>query len=100
MVIVGGSFEMDPGQRQQFLDGRLEMMRVSRGEAGCIEYTFAPDPVTPGRVVLFERWESQAALDAHLVALRAGPMPDDSAIGPIRSTVTIYDVSGERKLAR
>ena len=100
MVIVGGTFDMEPGQREQFLAGRIEMMRVSRGETGCIEYTFAPDPVEPGRVVLFERWESQAALDAHLVALRAGPMPDDSSIGPIRSSVTIYDVSGERKLGR
>jgi hypothetical protein len=100
MVIVGGTFEMEPGQREQFLAGRLEMMRVSRGEEGCIEYTFAPDPIEAGRVVLFERWESQEALDAHLVALRAGPMPDDSGIGPIRSSVTIYEVSGERKLAR
>lgn len=100
MVIVGGTFEMEPGQRQQFLESRVEMTRVSRGEAGCLEYTFAPDPIEPGRVVLFERWESQEALDAHLVALRAGPMPDDSGIGPITSSVTIYDVSGERKLGR
>ena len=100
MVIVGGTFEMEPGQREQFLARRLEMMRVSRGEAGCLEYTFAPDPIEPGRVVLFERWESQVALDAHLVALRAGPMPDDSGVGPIRSSVTIYNVSGERKLGR
>lgn len=98
MVIVGGTFAMEPGQRQQFLDSRLEMTRVSRGEPGCLEYTFAPDPIDPGRVVLFERWESREALDAHLVALRAGPMPDDSPIGPIRSSVTIYDVSGEHQL--
>lgn len=100
MVIVGGTFEMEPGRRQQFLESRVEMTRVSRGEAGCLEYTFAPDPIEPGRVVLFERWNSQEALDAHLVALRAGPMPDDSGIGPITSSVTIYDVSGESKLGR
>ena len=98
MVIVGGTFEVEPGQREQFLASRLEMTRVSRGEAGCLEYTFAPDPIDPGRVVLFERWESQEALDAHLAALRAGPPSDGSEIEPIWSSVIIYEVSGEREL--
>ena len=42
-----------------------------RDEAGCLEYTFAADPLEADRVVLFERWASQDALDAHL----AGPSP-------------------------
>ena len=46
-------------------------MRTSRGEDGCLEYTFAADPLEADRVILFERWESQAALDAHLAALAA-----------------------------
>ena len=68
MVIVGGTFEIEPGHRDQFIAGRMEMMRTSRAEAGCLEYTFAADPLDPGRVVLYERWESQAALDVHLAA--------------------------------
>ncbi|MEY2554042.1 MAG: hypothetical protein QOC57_1902, partial [Ilumatobacteraceae bacterium] len=30
MVIVGGTFEIDPNDRERFLTGRLEMMRASR----------------------------------------------------------------------
>src|SRR3954451_18346515 len=60
MVIVGGTFEIDPDQREQFLAGRAAMMRRSRAEHGCLEYSFCADPLEPARVVLFERWSSQA----------------------------------------
>ena len=70
MVIVGGRFEVNPEERDAFLAERHEIMRTSRGEDGCLEYTFAADPLEADRVILFERWESQAALDAHLAATR------------------------------
>ena len=98
MVIVGGTFEVDPSQREQFLASRLDMMRASRGEPGCLEYTFAPDPLDDGRVVLFEIWASQNDLDAHLVALRAGSQPADTGITAVTSSITLYDVAGERRL--
>jgi quinol monooxygenase YgiN len=68
-------------------------MRNSRAEDGCLEYTFAADPLEPGRVILFERWESQAALDAHLAAL-----PSTRTIEPRSTSITLYDVAGERRL--
>ena len=49
MVIVGGTFEFDADKRDPFLASRTEMMRVSRAEPGCIEYTFAADPLDPGQ---------------------------------------------------
>ena len=97
MVIVGGAFEVEPGMREQFLASREEMMRVSRAETGCLEYTFAADPLSDVRVVLFERWEDQAALDAHLVIRRASPPPAND-VTPISSEIVIYQVSGERRL--
>lgn len=94
MIIVGGTFEVDPAQRDAFLAERAERMRTSRAEAGCIEYTFAADPLEPGRVILFERWEDQASLDAHL----AGPSPA-TAIAARSMSIVLYDVAGERRLA-
>ena len=99
MVIVGGTFQVDPDQREQFISARAAMMRASRGEPGCLEYTFCADPIDPARVVLYERWASQADLDAHLAALRATP-PIEPDIEAISSSITIYDVSGERRLGR
>ena len=98
MVIVGGTFEFDPDKRDLFLASRTEMMRVSRAEPGCLEYTFCADPLDSGRVVLFERWTDQDALDAHLVVRRANPEPPETAVVSISSSIVIYDVSGERRL--
>jgi quinol monooxygenase YgiN len=98
MVIVGGTFEFDPDTRDLFLASRTEMMRVSRAEPGCLEYTFAADPLDPGRVVLFERWTDQDALDSHLVIRRADTRSSSTDVVPISSSIVIYDVSGERRL--
>ena len=93
MVIVGGEFEVDPSERDAFIAEREGAMRTSRAEAGCLEYTFAADPLAADRVVLFERWEDQAALDAHLAAFSS-----TATIAPRTASITIYDVAGERPL--
>ena len=99
MIIVGGTFELDPALREAFLAGRLEMMRASRAEPGCLEYTFSADPVEPTRVLLFERWESQEALDRHLAGLKGKPRPDPD-ITPASASIVMYDVAAERSFGR
>jgi len=98
MVIVAGSFEIKPDEREEFLAGRLDSMRASRSEPGCLEYTMSADPIDPGRVVLFERWEDQAALDAHLAAMGNAPPPSGRAVAPTSASITVYDIAGERPL--
>jgi quinol monooxygenase YgiN len=98
VVIIGGTFEVEPDQRDEFLAGRLDGMRASRAEPGCLEYTFSADPLDPGRVLLFERWASQQALDDHLSGMRDAPRSADPGVVPKAVTVTVYDVVGERPL--
>ena len=97
MVIVGGSFELEPSDRDKFVASRFEMMRTSRAEPGCLEYTFSADPIDPRRVVLFERWESQAALDTHIEKLHARA-DSPEGVQPVTSSITFFDVVGERQL--
>ena len=97
MVIVGGSFEVEPDQREEFLAGRRDAIRAARAEAGCLEYAVTADPIEADRVVLYERWADQAALDAHLVGMRQTP-PAPGGVTPKSATVIVYDVSGERNL--
>ena len=96
VIIVGGEFRLDPEQRDAFLASRIDMMERSRSEPGCLEYTFAADPLDPGRVILFERWESQEVLDEHLNGVRSRPQP--TAPAPQASSITLFDVSSERSL--
>ncbi len=99
MVIVGGWFEVDPSERDAFVAERIEGMQTSRAEHGCIEYVIAADPVDPGRAVLYERWESQADLDAHGARMRQAPRPDASTVRPTAVSIFVYDVTGERPLS-
>ena len=99
MVIVVGWFTVDPGERDAFVAGQADAIRRSRAEQGCIEYVIAADPVDPGRAVLFERWASQADLDAHLAGLASAPPTDGPRVAPSAVSIVVYDVSGERTLA-
>lgn len=97
MLVVAGTFEVDPARRDEFVESRKEAMATSRGEKGCHEYVFAPDPIDPGRVVLFERWESREDLAAHLAGMRArreGAIEPAPQVPVIRSEVLQYDISG------
>ncbi len=102
MVIVGGTFTVDPERREEFLAGQLELMRISRAEPGCLEYTFSADPLDPDRVVLFERWATQDDLDAHLRAgdarRAAGAAP--GGVTALSSSIILYEVASERPLRR
>ena len=69
MIIVQGVFQVAPANTKAFLAETVETQRISRAEPGCIEYVFAADPLEPGRIVLSERWETRALLDAHIDAL-------------------------------
>jgi quinol monooxygenase YgiN len=96
VLIVAGSFEVEPDQREEFVASRHESMQKSRSEPGNLEYTVAADPIVPNRVILFERWVDQAALDAHIAAIRSGPSPQ--GVAPKSASILIYDIAGERSL--
>ena len=92
MIIVQGVFRIAPEDRERYLADSLETQRISRGERGCIEYVFAADPLEADRVVLSERWETRADLDAHLEALAARrASAGENATGPV--SVLARDVS-------
>ncbi len=92
MLIIAGTFEVDPARRDAFLAQKEVGMRESRVEAGCIDYVLSADPLEPGRVYLFERWESKEHLAPHLARLRAAA-PDPTAV-PARSAELVqYEIA-------
>jgi quinol monooxygenase YgiN len=77
MIIVLATIELHPGKRPNFLAEFRQIVPKVRAEAGCSEYFPAIDTVSglpvqgPARddiVVVVEKWESVAALEAHLIA--------------------------------
>ena len=103
MVIVQGTFMMDPQDRDTFLRQSIEQMEISRAEKGCLEYVLAPDPLQPGRVILSERWESMDDLGAHVAALttrreQAAAAGQTPAVEPERSDFAVYEVTATKPL--
>lgn len=82
MIIVLARIDLAPGARTAFLDEFHRLMPQVHAEAGCIEYGPATDAVTalPRQtklgddvVMIVEKWESLAHLEAHLVAPHMTP---------------------------
>jgi quinol monooxygenase YgiN len=61
MVIVAGHITVEPEKRESYLAGCVSIVKRSRSLAGCLDFAITADLVDPGRVNIFERWESQAA---------------------------------------
>jgi quinol monooxygenase YgiN len=98
VVIVAGSIQIDPDQREAFLAGKATRMRATRGEPGCLEYTFSADPVDPARVLIIERWARQQDLDAHLAAAQSRRAASRAGEPATSASIFVYDVTGERPL--
>ncbi|NGO71480.1 putative quinol monooxygenase [Streptomyces boncukensis] len=62
-VIVAGKVYVDPAERDAFVAGHGEVVAQGRARPGCLDLSISPDPVEPGRVNIFEYWESREALD-------------------------------------
>jgi len=62
-VIVAGKVYVDPGVRERFVEAHREIVERSREYAGCLDLSISADSVEPGRVNLFEYWESHEELD-------------------------------------
>jgi quinol monooxygenase YgiN len=92
MLIIAGTFEIDPARRDEFIAGKDAAMRESRAEAGCIDYVLSADPLEPGRVYLYERWESKEHLAPHLARLGAAP-PDPDAVPVLSADLQQYEIS-------
>jgi quinol monooxygenase YgiN len=94
VLIVAGHIVVDPQQREEYLSGCAEVVRQARRATGCLDFSIAADLLEPGRVNIFERWDSQHAVDAF-----RGSGPSGEQRATIRTgSVAEYDVGAERNL--
>ena len=94
MVIVAGHLVVDPQRRANYLAGCLEVVRQARQTPGCLDFALSADVLEPGRINVFERWESQAAVEA----FRGSGPSDDQAETIVSASVSEFDVTDERTL--
>ena len=94
MVIVAGHITVDPEQRESYLAGCMSVVQEARWADGCLDFAITADLLDPGRVNLFERWESQEAVKTFR---RRGPRNKQRA-AMLSVSVAEYDIADVRPL--
>lgn len=65
IVIINAVIDLQPaGVEKAVLDAQ-PFIEASRAEVGCTAYDWSLDPVKPGRIHVYEEWESEDALAGH-----------------------------------
>ncbi|MER7330046.1 MULTISPECIES: antibiotic biosynthesis monooxygenase family protein [unclassified Micromonospora] len=90
MLIVAGSLYVDPDQRDAYLADCVEVVRQARSAPGCVDFAISADLVEPGRINVYERWES----DTQLLAFRGAGPAGEQAVAIRGAEVHRYRISG------
>ncbi|WP_315987372.1 antibiotic biosynthesis monooxygenase family protein [Actinomadura sp. HBU206391] len=86
---MSGKLYVDPKTRSEYLAGCSSVIGQARTAPGCLDFVLSADPIEPGRINVYEQWESDADLDRFR---GAGPEPEQT--GEIRDAqVMKYRIS-------
>jgi quinol monooxygenase YgiN len=66
MILVVGTFRVDPARLEAARPAMAAMIAGSREEDGCLHYSYSEDLFDAGLIHVTERWESREALTAHV----------------------------------
>ncbi|MEO3770137.1 antibiotic biosynthesis monooxygenase [Micromonospora sp. B9E7] len=90
MLIIAGSLRVEPEARDGYLADCAEVIAQARGTAGCLDFLLAADPLEPGRIHVYERWESAE----QLAAFRGSGPSDPQGAKILDADVQRYLISG------
>lgn len=65
-IVISGEIDLAPEDRERALLGARDLIAAALAERGCVHYAWTADLGRPGRVHVFEEWQTQDDLAAHL----------------------------------
>lgn len=89
MIIVSGRVLVAPEHVEAFLSASRDAIVQARRTPACLDFVVAADPLDPGRINVYERWESVATLKAFR---GDGPGPDLAAM-IVSADVSTYEIA-------
>ncbi len=96
MLLVAGTLDFHPAHRDEAIAACVAIHSATRPEEGCLHYAFTSDLEYDGRLHVIEKWESQAALDAHLATPHVAAFRQAVAgIGIHDRSFTKYEIASE-----
>jgi quinol monooxygenase YgiN len=63
VIIVSGKLYVDPDARDAYLAGCLSVVEQARAASGCLDFVLSADPIEPGRINVYEQWESDVDVE-------------------------------------
>jgi quinol monooxygenase YgiN len=58
IVVIAGEIDFAPEVRDEVLKDALPLIEMALAEKGCRHYAWSLDPHNPGRIHVFEEWET------------------------------------------
>jgi quinol monooxygenase YgiN len=98
MIVVKGELRVQPEDQEALAPALVTLIEATRAEPGCGAYLYMRDLDDPAVVHVFEQWDDEDALTAHMGAPHMAEFLA-SAAGVVRdATFTRYDATGSSKL--
>jgi len=98
-IIIAGTINVDPAKAQAAIADAVVMMKATHEEAGNLAYVFSLDPLVPGQIQLFEKWESEEALAAHSSSPHMAELrPKMGSWGVTGADIKKYEIASEGPL--
>lgn len=92
MIIIAGYLEVDPPDRDEYVHAFTDFIKTARQATGCLDFSISVDTADPGRMNMFELWNTQEDLDA----FRAQAEPPDTDVEFIGGRVQEYLIEYSR----
>jgi quinol monooxygenase YgiN len=92
MWIIAGFIEVDDDERDLFVEAHRDLVDRARQAPGCLDLAITADPIDPGRINNYERWESWDAIEAW----RARADAPDTGIAMRNVDVMAFEVASTR----
>ena len=89
MIIVSGKLYVDPAERDTYVDGCRTVVEAARAAPGCLDFAISADLLEPGRINVYERWETDESVEA----FRGSGPPDEQQAQILDAEVARYRIS-------
>ena len=83
MIIIAGHLQVAAAERDRYLAAVASVALNAREAPGCLDFVQSADPTDPGRINIYERWDT----DESLMSFRTSgndsdaPMPTPDVLG-------------------
>jgi quinol monooxygenase YgiN len=99
MIVVVGYLTINPDKRADVEAAIATLVPLTVAEEGCVEYRYSTDVLDANRINIWEQWESDEAMTAHMGTSHLADfmaVMGDCIGGPLE--ITRHDIATSTKI--